>query len=96
MCTYHTEMIAVTGAGKGTAGWFDLHEAMVYFDHPVAAQAEHTLNVDFLDRSKGASARVAVELTAEAAEALVGAIQRALASADAPTTACSSRATGQE
>ncbi len=83
MCTYQTEMIAVTGAAKGPAGWFDVREAMVYFDHPVAAQAEHTLNLDFLDRSKGPSARVAVELTAEAAEALVDAIQRALAGAGA-------------
>lgn len=81
MCTYDTELIEVTGAAKGSAGWFHVREAMVYFDHPVHAQAEHTLNVDFLDRSAGPSARVPVELTAEAALALVAAIERALASA---------------
>ena len=43
MCTYITELIAVEGSGKGRAGWFDLTDASVYVDHPVAAQAEHTL-----------------------------------------------------
>ncbi len=83
MCTYQTEMIEISGVAKGPSGWFDVREAMVYVDHPVAAQAEHTVNLDFLDRTKGPSARVAVELTAEAAEALVGAIRRALAGAGA-------------
>lgn len=81
MCTYETELIEVTGAAKGPAGWFEVREAMVYFDHPVHAPAEHTVNLDFLDRSAGPSARVAVELTPEAALALVAAIQRALAGA---------------
>jgi hypothetical protein len=80
MCTYITELIAVEGSGKGRAGWFDLTDASVYVDHPVAAQAEHTLNIDFRNPSLGASARVAVELTAESAVALVEAIQAALAS----------------
>lgn len=84
MCTYQTELIEVAGAAKGPAGWFEVRQAMVYFDHPVHAQAEHTVNVDFLDRSAGPSARVPVELTAEAALALVGAIQRALAGAGVP------------
>jgi hypothetical protein len=81
MCTYRTEMVAVTGAAKGPLGWFDLREAMVYVDHPVRAQAGHTLNLDFLNRDDGPSARVAVELTVEAAAALAEAIQRALAEA---------------
>jgi uncharacterized protein DUF6295 len=82
VCTYQTELIEVDGAAKGPAGWFDLREAMVYVDHPVRAQAGHTLNVDFLNRAEGPSARVGVELTRDAAESLVAAIQRALAGAD--------------
>ena len=39
------------------------------------------MNIDFLAPERGPSARVAVELTEEAALALVGAITRALASA---------------
>ena len=80
MCTYLTEKVAVTGSGKGADGWFGLSEATVYFDHPVHAQAEHTLNIDFLNPGQGPSARVAVELTAESARALAEAIQATLAS----------------
>jgi hypothetical protein len=79
MCTYTTEKIDITGSGKGTAGWFALSDATVYFDHPVHAMAEHTLNIDFRNPDKGPSARVAVELTAESARALVAAIEAALA-----------------
>jgi len=59
----------------------------VYFDHPVHALAEHTLNIDFADPSKGPSARVAVELTAASARELVIAIEAALASAPVALTA---------
>jgi hypothetical protein len=79
MCTYITELIEVTGSGNGRAGWFHLTDASVYVDHPVAAQAEHTLNIDFRNPALGPQARVAVELTAESALALVDAIQAALA-----------------
>jgi hypothetical protein len=83
MCTYATEKISVTGSGKGADGWFRLSEATVYFDHPVHALDEHTLNIDFINPGKGPSARVAVELTAESGQALLEAIQKALASAPA-------------
>ena len=79
MCTYNTEKIEITGSGKGASGWFSLTDATVYFDHPVHAMAEHTLNIDFLNPAKGPSARVAVELTAESARALAAAIEAALA-----------------
>jgi hypothetical protein len=49
----------------------------------VHAQAEHTLNIDFVDPGKGPSARVAVELTAESARALAKAIEATLASVPA-------------
>jgi Family of unknown function (DUF6295) len=81
MCTYLTEKIEIAGSGKGPAGWFKISDATVYFDHPVHAPAGHTLNIDFLNPADGPSARVAVELTAESARALAGAINDALASA---------------
>jgi hypothetical protein len=83
MCTYLTEKIAIDGSGKGANGWFGLSHATVYVDHPVHAQFAHTVNIDFLNPSEGASARVAVELTEEDALALVAAIQGALAAAPA-------------
>ena len=81
MCTDLTENVDVEGSGKGTAGWFALSQATVYFDHPQHAQAEHTLNIDFLNPQDGPAARVAVELTAQSARALAAAIESALAAA---------------
>jgi hypothetical protein len=79
MCTYLTENVDVEGSGKGTAGWFALSQASVYFDHPQHAPAEHTLNIDFLNPEQGPAARVAVELTAQSARAMATAIESALA-----------------
>jgi hypothetical protein len=81
MCTYLTEQIKVTGSGKGAEGWFGVTDASVYFDHPVHAPVEHSLNIDFLNPGQGPSARVAVELTAESARALAKAIEATLGSA---------------
>jgi hypothetical protein len=81
MCTYDTVKIEIEGSGKGPQGWFPLTHATVYVDHPQHAAQEHTLNIDFLNPGVGPSARVAVELTEEAALALVAAIQAALAGA---------------
>ncbi|MFG2042389.1 DUF6295 family protein [Dactylosporangium sp. NPDC048998] len=83
MCTYETETVDIEGAGKGAAGWFDLTRAAVYVDHPQRAPFGHTVNIDFANPAEGPSARVAVELTEEAALALVAAIQRAIAHAPA-------------
>ena len=84
MCTYATGTAAMDGSAMGPGStWFRVTDATVYFDHPVHAPAEHTLNIDFADPSRGPSARVAVELTAESAGRLVEAIRQALASAPA-------------
>jgi Family of unknown function (DUF6295) len=84
VCTYATVTTPVTGSAKGPNGsWFKVTDATVYFDHPVHAMAEHTLNIDLAAPSRGPSARVAVELTAASARELVAAIQAALASAPA-------------
>ena len=87
MCTYLTEKISIAGSGKGPTGWFRLTDATVYYDHPVHALADHTLNIDFADPARGPAARVAVELTAASARELVTAIESALASAPAELTA---------
>lgn len=84
MCTYLTVRTQVEGSAKGPNGsWFSVSDATVYFDHPVHAMAEHTLNVDIAAPSRGPSARVALELTADAARALVAAIESALAAVPA-------------
>jgi Family of unknown function (DUF6295) len=79
MCTYATELLAVEGSAKGPNGsWFPVTDASVYFDHPVHAMADHTLNIDLTDPSRGPGARIAVELSAESARALAAAIVAAL------------------
>jgi hypothetical protein len=74
MCTYHTEHVKLAGSGKGPQGWFYLSEASVYYDHPVHAPAEHSVNVDFLNPNLGPSARVAVELDPASARSLAQAL----------------------
>jgi hypothetical protein len=74
MCTYQTANVPVSGSGKGAGGWFPLTAATVYLDHPVDAPADHTLNIDFRNPDRGASARVAVELDPAAARGLAEAI----------------------
>jgi hypothetical protein len=84
MCTYATVHTELEGSAKGPESkWFRLTNGTVYFDHPVHAMAEHTLNIDFRNPAKGPAARVAVELTAESARALAAAIEAALASVPA-------------
>ncbi len=74
MCTYRTTTLTVDGSGKGAGGWFPVTDASVYFDHPVHAPADHTLNVDLLNPGRGPAARVAVELDPASARALALAI----------------------
>jgi hypothetical protein len=84
VCTYATETItALDSSGKTPAGWVPLTHASVYYDHPVHAPAEHTVNIDFLSRPGGPSARVAVELSLQTAADLVAALQQTLARAGA-------------
>jgi hypothetical protein len=87
MCTYATVRTPLQGSAKGPEGkWFRVTDGTVYFDHPVHAMADHTLNIDLADPAKGPSARVALELTAASARELVAAIEAALDSAPAGLT----------
>ena len=84
MCTYATVRTEVDGSAKGPGGrWFHVTDATVYFDHPVHTMADHTLNIDLADPSRGPSDRVGIELTAASAYELMAAIQAALDSVPA-------------
>jgi hypothetical protein len=88
MCTYDTVYPHVEGSAKGPgSAWQQIGGTTVYFDHPVHAMAEHTLNIDFALPSLGVGARVALELPAASARALAAAIDAALASVPAELTA---------
>ena len=74
MCTMIVNKVEIDGSGKGMSGWFTLNQANVSYDHPFDAPMEHALNIDFVNEAKGPGARVAVELSAEAAQSLVDTI----------------------
>lgn len=83
MCTMIVEKVKIDGSGKGTSGWFNLEQANVSYDHPFNAPLEHALNIDFVNESQGLSARVAVELSEQAARDLVKTILAVLDQAEA-------------
>ena len=83
MCTMIARQVNIEGSGKQATGWFSLRQATVSYDHPFDAPFEHALNIDFVNEAQGPGARVAVELSAEAARALVATIQAVLAQAEA-------------
>lgn len=83
MCTMIAEQVEIEGSGKGRAGWFTLRQANVSYDHPFHAPLEHALNLDFVNEEQGPGARVAVELSADAARALVATILTVLDEAEA-------------
>ena len=83
MCTMIVERVKIDGSGKGTGGWLKLEQANVSFDHPFHAPFEHALNIDFVNESLGPSARVAVELSEQAARELVNTILAVLDQAKA-------------
>jgi Family of unknown function (DUF6295) len=83
MCTMITLQTKIAGSGKGTAGWFELREANVSYDHPFHFPLEHALNIDFVNEADGPGARVAVELTPESARQLAETILATLERAEA-------------
>lgn len=83
MCTMITERAGIAlGRGKSGPDWFVVDEANVSYDHPYDLPLEHALNIDFVNASGGPGARLAVELSVEAARALVQTIETVLAEAD--------------
>jgi hypothetical protein len=77
-----SQNVEIDGSGKGREGWFRLNQANVSYDHPFNAPLEHALNIDFVNEAKGPGARVAVELSAEAARSLVNTILSVLEEAE--------------
>jgi hypothetical protein len=78
MCSYIVEKAALVGSAKGPKGWMRIDTANVYYDHPYHAPLDHALGIDFVCEADGGRERVAVELSAESARALVEKILAAL------------------
>ena len=82
MCTMIVHQAKIDGRGKGANGWFKVEEANVSYDHPYELPLEHALNIDFVNEAEGPGARVAVELSVEAARKLVKTVEAVLAQAE--------------
>jgi len=82
MCTMIAHQVKLEGRGKNGPQWFEVREANVSYDHPYDLPLEHALNIDFVNEALGPGARVAVELSVEAARQLVKAIEAVLAQAE--------------
>lgn len=82
MCTMIVHQAKIEGRGKGANGWFTVREANVSYDHPYEMPLEHALNIDFVNEAEGPNARVAVELSVQAARELVKTIEAVLARAE--------------
>ena len=91
MCTSIVEIVEADGAGKGSDGWFALTHSVVSYDHPHHALFDDAITIDFVNRSLGAEARAAVELSLDSAKALSDALQRAIAAAEEEERALSGR-----
>src|SRR6202051_2743637 len=83
MCSYIVEKAALVGSAKGRKGWMKIDTANVYFDHPYHSTLDHVLAIDFTNEAEGGRDRVAVELSADSARALIDRILAALASGEA-------------
>ena len=83
MCTDINERTAIAGSAKGPQGWMRVDTVNVSYDHPYHAPFDHSLNIDFINESAGGRDRVALELSAAAARALIAAMERALALGEA-------------
>ena len=77
MCTNITIRTDVEGSAKGPEGWLRIDTAYVSFDHPYHASFDHSLNIDLVNERMG-GARVAIELSPDAARGLVENINTAL------------------
>jgi len=82
VCTSIVEIVATDGEGKGEKGWFPLTHAVVSYDHPHHALFEEAIVIDFVNEAMGPSARVAVEISLDAAKALQAALTRAIEGAE--------------
>ena len=82
MCTMIATQTPISGSGKGTAGWFNLTQVNVGYDHATHGQFDHALLLDFVNPTLGVGARVAVELNIASGRALIAQIQAAIEEAE--------------
>jgi hypothetical protein len=83
MCTNISYTTPITGAGKGSRGWFPVTQANVAYDHATHTMAEHAFLIDFTNYDIGPEARVGLEMDVHSAKALLGQLRAAIEAAEA-------------
>jgi hypothetical protein len=78
MCTMIVEKVAVKAVAKGGEHWLPVDQVNVGYDHPFRLPLEHAVTIDFVNESRGPSARVAIELTPESAQRLLDTLRDVL------------------
>ncbi len=82
MCTMIAQQLKINGSGKAGADWLKVDTASVTYDHPYDMPLEYSLNLDFTSQSGLPGQRVAVELDAASARALIATIQQVIEQAE--------------
>ncbi len=82
MCTMIAQQVKVNGSGKAGSEWIKLDTLSVSYDHPFDMPLEYALNLDFTSQAGGNTRRVAVELDAASARALLESLQQVLTRAE--------------
>ena len=83
MCTSIVEIARASGMAKGREdGWFALTHSVVAYDHARHALLEDAITIDFVNCGLAPGARAAVELSLDAAKALMSALEKAIAAAE--------------
>lgn len=70
MCTMISTKHLLRGHAKGSSGWFPVEQLYLAYDHPAHTPSEHAVLLDFANEEIGPGARMAVELSREAATEL--------------------------
>jgi hypothetical protein len=83
MCTNISYTASITGAGKGSQGWFPVTQANVAYDHATHTMAEHAFLLDFTNYAIGPEARVGLEMDVHSAKALLEQLSAAIEAAEA-------------
>ncbi len=78
MCSYDTTKIELLGSAKRESGWTGISGANLYYACPYYSSLDHAMSIDFTVKDRPRE-RIAVELSAESAEALARAILDVLA-----------------
>lgn len=82
MCTMISVKLPFSGQAKGRDGWFPIGQLYLGYDHPEREPSEHAVLIDFVNESQGPNARLAVELSVEAATDLAHHLLQTVEEAD--------------